>query len=144
MSASSGISFDLSRHPLVSVRLGSGYSTAEWSQMLLELIEIMKRGPFGLVADLRGSQLPNAVQRRSFIAMYESHDGLARTHFLALGAVGDATPLLRVITALDWVRPAPHPVQVLGTLGAAESWVLEQLPPPVRQRVPSSSASRKR
>ena len=144
MSSGQAIRFDRSRHPLVTVRLGSGYGNAEWNQMLLDLIELMKRGPFGIIADLRSGQMPNAVQRRSFIAMYENHDRLARTHFLALGAVGDSVLLQRVITVLDWIRPAPHPVKVVSTLEAAESWVLEQLPASVRQRVPPAASGQKR
>jgi hypothetical protein len=136
VSPSPGITFDLSRHPLVSVRLGSAYSNAEWSQMLQDLIQILERGPFVVVADLRRAQLPNALQRRSFIAMYENHDRLTRTHFLALGAVGDSIVLQRLITVLDWIRPAPHPVKVVNTTAAAEAWALDHLPPSVRQRVP--------
>ncbi|MEO8181316.1 MAG: hypothetical protein ABI895_20970 [Deltaproteobacteria bacterium] len=130
------IEFDPSRWPLLTVRLGP-YSGAEWNQMLLELIALIERGPFGAVVDLRAGQMPNAVQRRSFIDMYERYDRLTQAHFLALGAVGDSTVLRGVITALNWLRPAPHPVKVFSTLDAAETWVLEQLPEPVRQRVPS-------
>jgi hypothetical protein len=130
------IELDSSRYPLLTVHLGQ-YSGAEWNQMLVELIEIIERGPFGAIADLRAGQMPNAVQRRSFIDMYERHDRLTRAHFLALGAVGDSTVLRGVITALNWLRPAPHPVRVFSTLDAAEIWVLEQLPGPVRQRVRS-------
>lgn len=144
MSSGQAISFDLSRHPLVSVRVGSGYGNAEWNQMLLDLIELMKRGPFGIIADLRSAQMPNALQRRAFIAMYENHDLLSRTHFLALGAVGDSVLLQRVITVLDWIRPAPHPVKVVTTLDAAERWVLEQLPAALRQRVPPAASRPKR
>jgi hypothetical protein len=120
----------------VSVRIGSAYSNAEWSQMLLDLIQILERAPFVVIADLRGAQLPNAVQRRSFIAMYENHDRLTRTHFLAVGAVGDSIVLQRLITVLNWIRPAPHPVKVVNTRAEAEAWALDHLPPAVRQRVP--------
>jgi hypothetical protein len=136
VSSSRGIEFDRSRYPLVIVRVGSAYSNAEWNQMLLELVQVIKRGPFGVIADLRNAQMPDAVQRRSFIAVYESHDHLTRTHFLALGAVGESTILGRVITALNWLRPAPHPVKVFTTFDAAEAWVQGHLPEPVRQRVP--------
>ena len=131
------IELDSSRFPLLIVRLGA-YSTAQWNQMLLELIQIIHRGPFGAIADLRAGPVPNALERRSFIDMYEKHDRLTRAHFLALGAVGDSTLLRGAITALNWLRPAPHPVKVFATLDAAETWVLEQLPEPVRQRVPSA------
>jgi hypothetical protein len=143
VSPSPGITVDLSRHPLVSVRIGSAYGNAEWSQMLLDLIQIFARGPFVVIADLRRAQLPNAVQRRSFIAMYEDHDRLTRTNFLALGAVGDSIVLQRLITVLDWIRPAPHPVKVVNTTAAAEAWALEHLPEPVRQRVPPARSRSK-
>jgi hypothetical protein len=136
MNSSRGIELELSRYPLVIVRVGGAYSGAEWNQMLHDLVQIIKRGPFGVIADLRNAQMPNAVQRRSFIAMYENHDQLTRAHFLALGAVGESTILGPIITALNWLRPAPHPVKVFTTFDAAEAWVLDQLPAPVRQRVP--------
>jgi hypothetical protein len=126
--------FDLSRHPLVLLRVGATYSGAQWDQAILELTAIIVKSPFGLLADLRGAQMPNAGQRRSFIDMYERHDRLARAHFLALGAVGDSAILRRVITALNWLRPAPHPVEVFATREAAEAWLLPFLPGGPRPR----------
>jgi hypothetical protein len=128
--------FDQSRYPLVTLRLGSVYSSAKWNRLLLDLGELIKRGRFALITDMRDAQLPNAVQRRSFIALYEQHDRLARAHFLGLGVVGDSTLLLGVITALNWLRPAPHPVKVFSQLDTAEPWVLDQLPASLRQSVP--------
>jgi hypothetical protein len=64
---------------------------------------VTENGPFGLITDTRGAQLPDAVQRRSFIDVYENHDRLTRTHFLVLGVVGGATLLRGVITALNWL-----------------------------------------
>jgi len=131
-----GLELDLARHPLVVVRVGRAYSNAQWDQVLLGLTAVIARGPFVLVADLRNAQMPNAVQRRSFIAMYENNDQLTRAHFLALGAVGESATLRRVITVLDWIRPAPHPVKVCATFGEAEAWAREHLPATLRQRVP--------
>jgi len=142
MTLSRAILFDQSRHPLVVMRLGSVYTSAQFEQAILDLTETIKKGPFGLVVDMRQAQMPNAAQRRSFIAMYERHDYLARSNFLALGAVGDSILIGRVITALNWFRPAPHPVQVFRELEAAEAWVLATLPEPVRQRVPPARARR--
>jgi hypothetical protein len=141
VSSSRGIELDLSRYPLVIARVGSSYSGAEWDGMLRELIEVIKRGQLGAIADMRSAQMPNAVQRRSFIDMYEKNDLLTRTHFLVLGVVGEST-VLRVITALNWMRPAPHPVKVFARFDAAEAWVLKQLPEPIRQRVPPARAER--
>jgi hypothetical protein len=133
--------FDLSRHPLVLLRVGRTYTGAQWDQAVLDLIGIIGKGPFVLIADLRGGQMPNAGQRRSFIDMYESHDLLTRAHFRALGAVGDSMILQRIITALNWLRPAPHPVKVFSTVEAAEAWVLQFLPDAARRRVPPAKPS---
>jgi hypothetical protein len=141
VSPSRGIELDLSRYPLVVVRMGSSYSGAEWDGMLRELVEIIRRGPFGALAVTRNAQMPNAVQRRSFIDMYEKNDRLTREHFLVLGVVGDSTILRGVITALNWLRPPPHPVQVFARFDAAEAWVLAQLPESVRQQVPARADS---
>jgi hypothetical protein len=136
--------FDLSRHPLVMLRVGSAYSNAQWAEAIVELTQIIEKGPFGLVVDLRNGQMPNAAQRRAFIDMYEGHDRLTRLHFLALGAVGDSAILQRIITALNWLRPAPHPVKVFSTSDAAEAWVLQLMPEALRQRVPPARANPKR
>lgn len=142
MTSSHAIVFDQSRHPLVVIRLGSTYTSAQFDQALAYLTEAVKKGPFGLVVDMRQAQMPNAAQRRSFIAMYERNDYLTRSNFLALGAVGDSILVGRVITALNWLRSAPHPVQTFRTLDAAEAWVLATLPEPLRQRVPPARARR--
>lgn len=104
--------------------------------MLLDLMKIVERGPFALITDMRDAQLPNALQRRAFIDMYERNDRLTRAHFLALGVVGDSIRLRGVITALNWLRPAPHPVEVFTTFETAEAWVLDQLPASLRKQVP--------
>jgi hypothetical protein len=139
-SSSPGSAFDLSRHPLVTHRLGSAYTNADFDRMLRELVEIVKRGPFVLITDLRSAQLPDAVQRRAFIDMYERYDGLTRANFRALSAVGDSIRLRGVITALNWLRPAPHPVGVFTTFQAAEAWALAQLPESLRKKVPPAAA----
>jgi len=136
------IKFDSSRFPLLIVQPGATYSLAEWNQMLVDLIQVIERGPFVAIADLRNAQMPNAVQRRAFIDMYETHDRLTRAHFLALGAVGDSVLIRGVITALNWLRPAPHPVEVFAEWEAAQRWVLAQLPEPIRQRVPPAKLSK--
>lgn len=136
VNSSRGIEFELSRYPLVIIRFGSAYSSAEWNQMLLDLVQVIKRGPFVVIADFRNGKMPNSVQRRSLIDVYENHDRLTRAHFLALGGVGASAILGRIITALNWLRPAPHPVKVFATFDAAETWVLDHLPESVRQQVP--------
>jgi hypothetical protein len=143
VSPSCGIELDLSRYPLVIVRIGSSYSGADWEGMLSELLEIINRGPFGAIADTRNAQMPNAMQRRSFIDMYERNDRLTRAHFLVLGAVGDSVLLRGVITALNWLRPAPHPVEVFAKFDTAEAWVLSHLPESIRQQVPPAQPERR-
>lgn len=141
VSSSRGIELDMSRYPLVIARVGSSYTGAEWDGMLRELLEIIKRGPFAAITDMRNAQMPNALQRRSFIDMYEKNDRLSRAHFLVLGVVGEPT-VLRVITALNWLRLPPHPVKLFSSFDAAENWVLDQLPAPLRQGVPPAPSGR--
>ena len=45
-----------------------------------------------------------------------------------------------VITALNWLRPAPHPVKVFATLNAAETWLSSHLPERLRGRGPGPAA----
>lgn len=138
MKASRGIELNTSRHPLVVLRAGSAYAQPEWDRMVLGMVELIRQGPFGLITDARGGQMPNAVQRRSIVKVYEDYDRETRSHFLVAALVGESTLVRGVVTALTWVRPPPHPVKVFASLAEAEPWVLGHFPAALRQRVPPS------
>lgn len=134
---SHGIDLDRSRHPLVLVRPTAHYTADDWEGLLRQLAELLKSGPFGLINDPRGSQLPNAAERRVLIQFYRAHDRELRAHLLAAAIVGQSKLIRGVLTALEWALPAPHPVKICGSLAEAETWVLQHFPPELRARVPA-------
>lgn len=88
------------------------------------MVELITTGPFGLINDTRGGRMPDALQRRSIAQMYSDYEADVRRNFLASGIVGSSTIVNGVLTALNWLKPPPHPVKVFTSTGAAEAWVL--------------------
>ena len=111
-----GIEVDVSRYPLVVVRYGHQITDAEWSACAARIGELIRRGPFGMINDVRSGSVPSAVQRRTIITLYDENDRDVRAHFLASALVGESILLRGVLTALTWVRPAPHPMAIFATL----------------------------
>jgi hypothetical protein len=135
------IEVDVSRHPLVLVRYGRRFSDADWAVLIERVAELIQRGPFGMINDVRGGAVPTPLQRRTIATLYEKNDPDIRAHFLAGALVGDSLLLRGVLTAMRWLRPAPHPVEIFATIGEAESWVLQHFPEELRRRVPSRTAA---
>lgn len=121
-----GIHLDRSRYPLVVLHASAQYTQADWDVMMAGMIELINTGPFGLINDTRGGRMPDALQRRSIAQMYADHEAEVRRNFLASGIVGSSTIVKGVLTALNWLKPPPHPVKVFTSTGAAEAWVLGQ------------------
>ena len=136
-----GIEVDVSRYPLVVVRYGHQITDAEWSACAARIGELIRRGPFGMINDVRSGSVPSAVQRRTIITLYDENDRDVRAHFLASALVGGSILLRGVLTALTWVRPAPHPMAIFATLASAEEWVLSHFPEELRRLVPRRVAS---
>lgn len=136
-----GIEVDVSRYPLVVLRYGHQLTDADWSACAARVGELIRRGPFGMINDVRSGSVPSPVQRRMIIALYDENDRDVRAHVLASALVGESMLLRGVLTALTWVRPAPHPMAVFGTLSAAEEWVLGHFPEELRRLVPRRAAS---
>jgi hypothetical protein len=111
-----GIEVDRRRYPLVVVHIGRTYSEAAWSEMAAHLVELVRQGPYGLVSDTRGSAIPTPLQRRWVSRYYAEHDRDVRKNLLAAAVVADSMIARGVLTALQWVRPMPHPLQVFATL----------------------------
>jgi hypothetical protein len=118
-----GIEVDRSRFPLVVLRHGRRYTDADFHAVTVHLNELLRRGPFGLITDTRGSPMPSPLQRRTIIQFYADHDREIRANLLATAVVGDSTLVRGVLTALQWIRPAPHPVQIFASMVDAEAWV---------------------
>jgi hypothetical protein len=132
----SGIEVDRRRYPLVVMRFGKTFSDAAWQEMAAQLVELVRQGPYGLLNDTRGSAIPTPLQRRWVSRYYEEHDREIRANLLAAAVVGDSMVARGVLTALQWFRPLPHPLQVFATLSDGEEWVLRHFPEALRRQVP--------
>jgi hypothetical protein len=127
---------DRRRYPLVVMRFGRTFSDAAWQEMAEHLVDLVKQGPYGLVSDTRGSATPTPLQRRWVSRYYAEHDREIRANLLAAAVVGDSVIARGVLTALQWLRPLPHPLQVVATLSEGEEWVLKHFPEALRGQVP--------
>ena len=137
-----GIEFDITRYPLVVMRAGASYTQADWNQLMKRMIEVIQMGPFGLINDTRESPMPDALQRRSIAQMYTEYDANVRKNFLASGIVGSSNLVSGVLTALNWLKPPPHPVKVFLSTAAAEEWVLSRFSTEMCERVAKASPAR--
>lgn len=135
-----GIELDSSRYPLVFMHAGASYAQADWNQLMKRIIELIQSGPFGLINDTRGSPMPNPLQRRAIAQMYTEHEAKVRRNFLASGIVGSSSLVNGVLTALNWLKPPPHPVKVFLSRDAAETWVLAHFSTEMCESVARASA----
>ncbi|XYH96573.1 hypothetical protein ACMHYB_53810 [Sorangium sp. So ce1128] len=137
-----GIELDRSRYPLVVMRAGEDYTPEDWDALMSSMIQLILEGPFGLINDTRGSKMPNAMQRRSIAQMYIDHESQTRAHLLASGIVGNSTVVNGIVTALNWLKPPPHPTKIFVSLTDAERWVLQHFSHDLRRRVMERSIQR--
>jgi hypothetical protein len=137
-----GIEFDIARYPLVIMRAGARYTQTDWNQLMKRMTEVIQLGPFGLVNDTRESPMPDALQRRSITQMYADHEACVRKNFLASGIVGSSSLVNGVLTALNWLKPPPHPVKVFLSTAAAEEWVLSRFSTEMCELVAKASPPR--
>ncbi|WP_437554549.1 hypothetical protein WME97_21680 [Sorangium sp. So ce367] len=134
-----GIELDRSRYPLVVMRSGMDFIQSDWDELMKGMTQLIRAGPFGLINDIRGSRMPDAVQRRAITQMYVDYEHETRAHLLASGVVGDSRVVNGVITALNWLKPTPHPFKVFSTFIEAERWVLQHFSHDLRRQVMSQS-----
>jgi hypothetical protein len=135
-----GIDLDRSRFPLVVLRASAKHTQADWDGMMEGMISLIKTAPFALINDTRGSRMPDAIQRRSIATMYADHEAEVRKNFLASGIVGSSSLVNGVLTALNWLKPPPHPVKVFRSVEAAEAWVLTHFSKEMQAAVANASA----
>jgi hypothetical protein len=133
---------DRSRYPLVVMRAGEDYTQEDWDALMRGMIQLIVKGPFGLINDTRGGKMPNAVQRRAIAQMYADYERLTRAHLLASGIVGNSTLVNGILTALNWLKPPPHPVKVFSAITEAERWVVQHFSVELRRQVVAQDVER--
>jgi hypothetical protein len=119
---------------LVTVRPSARYTSVDFAVLIEQMTELVKAAPFGLIYDVRQGQLPNASDRHAMHQFYDAHERKVRENFLAVAIVGTSGLIRGVLTALQWVRPPPHPVRTFATLPEGEAWLLQHFRPALRAR----------
>jgi hypothetical protein len=137
-----GIELDRSRYPLVVMRSGMDFTQSDWDELMKGMIQLILTGPFGLINDIRGARMPDAVQRRAITRMYIDYERETRAHLLASGVVGDSTMVNGIVTALNWLKPTPHPFKVFSRFIDAERWVLQHFNRDLREQVMAQGIQR--
>jgi len=95
---------------------------------VLAMSELVKRGqPYVIIHDARRAVRPTPKQR-AFAAEHQKRDAEPTRRLLKGVALVTASPLIAgVLTAVNWIFPAPYPQKTFSTLTAAEAWAESQL-----------------
>ena len=86
-----------------------------------------RKQPFVIIHDARRAQRPTPRQR-AYAAEAQKRDAEPTRRLLRGVALVTASPLISgVLTAVNWIFPAPYPQKTFSTLTAAEEWATGQL-----------------
>lgn len=132
----SKIVFDDSRWPLVVVRYPKKIDHDDFMAHLDRVIDYVKRDePWGMINDSRGSGHPNAVQRQAIASFYDEYEPIIRKNWRGTAIVFDSPIIAGVLTALTWLRPAPHPSKAFSNYDEGERWLLSRFEPALQERI---------
>ena len=88
---------------------------------------LQRKEPYVIVHDARRAVRPTPKQR-AYAAEAQKRDAEPTRRLLRGVALVTASPLIAgVLTAVNWIFPAPYPQKTFSTLSAAEAWVTAQL-----------------
>ena len=88
---------------------------------------IERAQPYVIIHDARRAVRPTPKQR-AFAAQQQKRDAEPTRRLLKGVALVTASPLISgVLTAVNWIFPAPYPQKTFSTLSAAEAWATGQL-----------------
>jgi len=95
---------------------------------VLAMSALVERGqPYVIIHDARRAVRPTPKQR-AFAAERQKRDAEPTRRLLKGVALVTSSPLIAgVLTAVNWIFPAPYPQKTFSTLTAAEKWVTGQL-----------------
>ena len=129
MSPSLRATVDDSKWPRVYVTWPSEQLEDEaFEAAVLAMSALVKRGePYVIIHDARRAVRPTPKQR-AFAAEAQKRDAEPTRRLLRGVALVTGSPLIAgVLTAVNWISPAPYPQKTCSTLTAAELWVTSQL-----------------
>jgi hypothetical protein len=88
---------------------------------------VQRHQPYVIIHDARRAVRPTPRQR-AFAAEQQKRDAEPTRRLLKGVALVTASPLISgVLTAVNWIFPAPYPQKTFSTLSAAEAWATAQL-----------------
>lgn len=100
----------------------------EFESSVMAMSALLERKqPYVIIHDARRAQRPTPRQR-AFAAEQQKRDAEGTRRLLRGVALVTASPLIAgVLTAVNWIFPAPYPQKTFSTLTAAEEWATGQL-----------------
>lgn len=87
-----------------------------------------RRTRFGIVFDVRGMPLLNALQRKKFADYITAKSGALKQFIAGQAVIVNSNLEAGIVTAVLWVAPTPFPTKVFNDYGDGEEWVKKQLP----------------
>jgi hypothetical protein len=100
----------------------------EFESAVRAMSALVKRAePYVIIHDARRAVRPTPRQR-AFAAEQQKRDAEPTRRLLKGVALVTASPLISgVLTAVNWIFPAPYPQKTFSMLSAAEAWATAQL-----------------
>lgn len=119
-----GIITHSERFPLVIIEFGATYSHDDLMVGCAENAALLARGEhFVTVRDLRELQMvPSSAQRRYFAAWEREHGEAIAENCLGVANVSESRILRGVMTAIQWITPAPTPEVMVPSMERAVDW----------------------
>jgi len=120
---------DDSKWPRVYVTWPSGPLEDEDFEAAVEAMSALlkRKQPYVIIHDARRAARPTPKQR-AFAAEKQKLDSDGTRRLLRGVALVTASPLISgVLTAINWITPAPYPMKTFTTMSAADAWATAKL-----------------
>ncbi len=126
--ANAKIIFDTHQYPLVYIAYPDAFSDEAWDDLIAQFDPLLDRKqPFGWVNDARTPHLPNARNRAALAAHHKKRAADYREWAKGAATVSQSRLVRGVITAIEWIHPAPFPHRLVSTTAEAERFVRGRL-----------------
>jgi hypothetical protein len=126
--ATESILFDTEHFPLIYIGYPRPFSHDDWDAFLARFDEVLDRQePFGWLNDARTSYLPNARNRAAIAAHQARRATDYRRWVKGVGTISSSALVRGIITAIEWIHPAPFPHDTFATPAEAERYVRKKM-----------------
>jgi len=117
------ITFDESRHPIITLVWPREYSTADVEQFVVHLRALVQRKrSIAVINDILRTRAPTAVERKLITDLVRENTSCFRDHVVGWSDVL-RNPFIRgALIAMRWVTPNVVPHEIHGSVMDAEEW----------------------